>query len=64
MKLKWVSASEKEFGDVGKNRHLIVPGSITALCGASVPTADVWQGSTKKTRCKDCQSREAMWESA
>lgn len=53
----WASCSITEFGHVGMVRHIIRPGALTTVCGASASHPDVWRRNRAKPRCGECVDR-------
>lgn len=53
--VRWVSCSLEMGTQVAKERHLVVPGHLTTLCGHSASHADIWRGNSAKPECETCR---------
>lgn len=55
---RWVSCSAREYGHVGNTRHLVAPGALTTVCGASASHPDIWRADRRKPQCTECARHE------
>jgi hypothetical protein len=64
MQLAWVSCAKSVSKTASESRHLIVPGSLTTLCGNTASHVDVWRRNRNKPACTYCaQALEEMGKS-
>ena len=54
MQLAWVSCGKAVSETASQARHLIVPGSLTTLCGNTASHVDVWRKNRNKPECTYC----------
>lgn len=54
---RWAACSAREFGPVGETRHVVTPGHLTSLCGATATHPDIWRANGTKPRCPECVTR-------
>ena len=55
MQLQWVACPKNASLTASRNRHLIVPGQLTTLCGCTASHADVWKRNRNKSDCTYCE---------
>lgn len=53
----WAACSEREFGPIGAQRHLVRKGAMTTVCGATATHPDIWRGNSTKPCCSECLIR-------
>jgi hypothetical protein len=54
----WASCSIREFGPVGEQRHLVIKGQLTTVCGHTASHPEIWRRDTRKPKCKVCTKKE------
>lgn len=51
---RWVACSERDYGTVGHERHLVRVGGTGTACHATASHAAIWRANNVKTTCKRC----------
>ena len=56
---RWASVSAKEFGHVGRQRHLVRQGALTSACSTTASTSNIWRSNGTKPKCQTCEGHAA-----
>jgi hypothetical protein len=52
---RWVACGRDTSWAASTQRHLIIPGHITTVCGHTASVPDVWRGNSTKPPCPTCE---------
>lgn len=57
-RFRWVACAADVNQVVSRERHLVIPGAVTTVCGCTASDPKVWRGNLTKPRCKTCARNE------
>lgn len=57
MRYKWVSCAATVHPAVARERHLVIPGAVTTVCGCTASDAKVWRKNETKPPCGTCERK-------